>query len=376
MRTCILVLVVGLLSGGCVSNPAPSSGDVQVLEVVAQGETPADADAEARTALVEQGIGVVQSRRSEVRNAQLTYDLLESSSEGFVRNYRRKSIRSTPGGLYEVTSTGDVSTTAIESALRERLKDVGNPRMMVLISESIFGVRSPAGNTKTENELIATLQREGFRFIDREQFKRILAQESGLTAGVYGNPTAEEKALEAAAQLNAEVLVIGESNILDNGEVRAGSGLQSVTADIKLKIISVGTAQVLATATETPTAAHAIKDAAVTNAIKKAVDPVSTRLKEQIAGNWKSGAVMRLTFQGIGPQDFLQSNIAKVVRRIRGVTGVDERSDSDASVLEVQCYCNTFKLARELLRRPVELDHKLRLLEIKGTRARFNVTAK
>ncbi|NUM48145.1 MAG: hypothetical protein HUU38_25850 [Anaerolineales bacterium] len=376
MKGAQLILAgIALLNAACGGGPpVRAAAEAVSLEVVATGESAGDADVEARVMLLERGIGSVVERRSELSNGQLTYDMMSSSTEGFVTGFRRKAERTLPNGLVEVTATGTVSLKAVEAALVERLKDIGNPRLMVLMDENVFGAASVAGSSKSELELMETLGREGFRFIDREQFKKALARDKGLAVGAYGNPTAEEKALETAAQLNAEILVVGQAIIRDNGEVRAGSGLHSITADIRLKIINVGTAEILGTTIESSTTAHAVREVGVTNAVRKAILASAARLKQQVAGKWKAGGVTRVVFQGIEPEAFLSGNFSGLVRRLRGVTGVEERNDNDSGmVLEVRCFCNAFRLTKEILRRKREFGRPLTLKAIKGNTVRLAV---
>ncbi len=371
-----------LCSSGPVQNPQQANNQLVqqsnsdgFVETVGFGETAADADTEAKTLMLEQVVGSIVESDSSVADAQLQYYFVSRYTDGFVKNYQRLEIQNTAGG-FRVKARGQVSQSAVGSALRERRREIGNPKMMILMNESMFGVNSRPGFTKTEIEFQAQMKTEGFEFIDEEQFKRFLAREKGLQSTIYGNPSAEETALKAAAELNTDILVIGMSKTTSAGEIR-DSGLFSVKTEIMYKVVNVGTAGTMAASNQFAIASQIDQSLAATTAIKKATEKLVSEMKVQIGSDWQAGGTSRVVFSGISMGEFTGSDLYEIMNRLRGVTSVDPRGDQGSGpVVEVRCFCSTFQLSRNLARRSWESKYNIEVKDVRGSNAQIQVRRK
>ncbi len=364
----LVAVTVITCSGG--QKPASPTDEV---EVEARGLSLPEADQEARLLMVEQVLGSLVEQRSAALDGQAQFRFIESSAQGFVKDYRRISS-SRERDYFVIRAKGRVSRQAMGDALEQRRKDLGNPRMMILMSEEMLGRKSPPGETKSEYEFQAQMKKAGFDFIDKEQFQRMLAAERGLKLGAYGNPRAEEQALKVAAELNAEILAIGHNKTVNGGEVRRGTGIFSIQTDLRFKLISVGSARVLGTKNATAIASDVNADLGATQSIAAATAKLVPELKEQISQEWKAGSSTMLTFQGIPIGDFINSGIAEGIRGLRGVNAVDDRGDRGAGpTLEVRCFCSSYDLVKKMARRPWLFGRKLEVKDVKGDRATLRV---
>jgi hypothetical protein len=130
--------------------------------------------------------------------------VVSTFAQGYVTDYQRISNEKQGSG-YWVKAKGKPNLKAIGDALEQRRREIGNPKMLILMSEeTMFGKKSKAGSTKSEYIFQADLKKDGFQFDDKETVMKILAREKGLEVGAYGNPKAEELAQKIAVELNTE----------------------------------------------------------------------------------------------------------------------------------------------------------------------------
>ena len=200
-------------------------------EVTAYGNNKTDAEFEAKLLLIEQGIGALVEGGSASIDTELQYKFVSSYTKGYINNF--KIIKQEKNGKgYMVQATGNVDLVAMGSAIEERKKEIGNPKMMILMSETLFGKKNKPGNTKSEYIFHSEMKKAGFDFVDEEMMKKVLAREKGLEVGAYGNPKLEELAMKVAAELNTDVLVIGDTVVKNAGMISGGSGIYTYQSDI------------------------------------------------------------------------------------------------------------------------------------------------
>lgn len=335
-------------------------------EVTATGISLSDAELEAKLLIIEKGIGALVDGGSKVVDAQLQYSFVSSSATGYVRGYERISEERIPRG-HKVRAKGKVSLKALGNALEERKREIGNPKMMILMTENLFGNSSKAGFTKSEIEFQRVLKKEGFQFDDEETIRKILAREKELQVGAYGNPKAEELALKVAAELNTDILVIGNVVVKNGGELRKGTGLYSIQSDMKYKLVNVGNGGIMASATDTGVVSDVDESLGATEAIKKNTEKLVPEIKTQIGKDWQQGSTTRMTFKGLSITQFLKSGISESLAKIRGVNAVDDRGNSGVGyTVEVKCFCSSAKLSKEFIRRSFETDYEYEIKELKG----------
>ncbi|HNI91237.1 MAG TPA: hypothetical protein PKX55_24015, partial [Leptospiraceae bacterium] len=326
----------------------PTKPESSFVEVTAFGSSLDDADTEAKLQIVERGIGVLVEGGSAVADGQLQYSVVSTFSQGYVTDYQRISSEKQGAGFW-IKAKGKPNLKAIGDALEQRRREIGNPKMLILMSENMFGKKSKAGSTKSEYVFQADLKKDGFQFDDKETVMKILAREKGLEVGAYGNPKAEELAQKIAVELNTDILVIGDAVLKNAGEVRKGTGILSIQADVKYKLVDVNSGSILATATDTAIASDVDQELGATEALKQVTEKLAPGIKQQVAKDWQAGSTTRISFKGIKLGEFLSSNITDTIKKIRGVNGVDDRGNTGVgTTIEVKCYCGRFELVKRI----------------------------
>ena len=370
--------IAALFLFSCASGQKPSgSGENGFVEVSVFGTSLDDADTEAKLQIVENGIGSLVEGGSAVADGETKYKVVSSFTQGYVSEYKRLSEEKQARGGYIIKAKGKPNLKMIGDALEQRKREIGNPKMLILMSESMFGKKSKAGSTKSEYIFQSDLKKDGFQFDDKETVMKILAREKGLEVGAYGNPKAEELAQKVAVELNTDILVIGDAVLKNGGEIRRGTGLLSIQADIKYKLVDVNSGSILATATDTAIASDVEEELGATEAIRQATEKLTPKIKQQISKDWQAGSTTRISFSGIKLGDFLSSDITDTIKKIRGVNGVDERGNTGTGpTIEVKCYCGRFELVKRISRRSYQMDYSLELKEEKGNLIVFSVKKK
>ncbi|HNK96310.1 MAG TPA: hypothetical protein PKK42_25000, partial [Leptospiraceae bacterium] len=151
-----LILTITILLLSCASEQKRTKLDSAYVEVTAFGSSLDDADTEAKLQIVERGIGVLVEGGSAVADGQLQYSVVSTFSQGYVTDYQRISNEKQGSG-YLVKAKGKPNLKAIGDALEQRRREIGNPKMLILMTENMFGKNSKAGSTKSEYIFQASL---------------------------------------------------------------------------------------------------------------------------------------------------------------------------------------------------------------------------
>lgn len=347
----------------------PNEGYIVVTDI--KGDNIDDAELNAKRQIIANGLGELVEGTSEVKDAELRSFLLTSTVEGYVFDYKTLSEKAS-GKKIILSARGKVNAKAVQDALRERLKQIGKPRFMAIIDEKILGTRKIPGDTITEIAIASKFV--DFDFVDKGQFQKIIAKEAGKLVGAYNNPSAEEKALEVAAELSADILVIGKTEVIDGGDIM-GTGMHSYQSTLNLKIINVNTAGIIAAENSNSAMPHASSNIGPQLAVDKAVEKSYPKIRSQVEVKWKPGTTIRVVFYGIDYDDFLDKKIHHAIRAIKGVNAVYQRSDANANngiVLEVEAMMNGFRLY-EKMKESADLPIKYKRKEIKNNLLQINV---
>jgi hypothetical protein len=314
----------------CTSAPKRDpDGFIYVYKV--KGVNEIDAELNAKRKILEDGLGDLIEGSSQTIDGESKEKIVNSSVEGYVIAYQQLGPARKKDGIVEIDAKGKVNKKAIEDALSERLKDLGKPRFLMIIDEKLNGIPSKAGQTVAENAIVSKFKE--FDFLDREQFMRIIAKEGGKPVGIYGDSNLESKALQAAAEMDAEILLIGVAETKNIGEIPGSEGLYSVQASLRFKFVSVGSAQIIASENSTGAYPHVSPDSGSIEAIRKAVDKVHVKIIDQVMTKWKQGGTIRVVFEGIGYDDFIDKDVEQIIRNIKGVNHVSVKNSSNTNKL-------------------------------------------
>ncbi len=362
---CMAFFALFLLFSGCASTTQrDAEGYIYVYNV--EGVNKDDLELNAKRKILENGLGDLIEGSSQAIDGQLKEKIINSSVEGYVTNYSQIGDIRKKGILYEIDAKGKVNKKAIGEALKDRYKDIGKPSFLMVIDEKVLG-KSNNGNSVTITENAISGKFTEFDFLDRNQFTRILAKEGGKSIGVYGNPSSEEKVLAAAAEMEAQILLVGQTDVANAGEIE-NSGLKSYQATLRFKIFDVNSARIIASDNSAGAHAHINAETGAQEAIAKAVDKAYPKIREQVASKWKPGTIIRVKLEGLSYDDFIDKDVRSTIRNIKGVNGVNDKSSGNTNnmiVFEVEALFNGNALYQKMRDRRSDFGFDFSSKEVK-----------
>jgi len=370
-KAALISLFVSLILFYCASPDQKGDGFIYVQNIT--GINLDDAELNAKRAIVAKGLGELVEGRTDVNQGQLMESVVNTSVEGFVLDYQQIGKDRKKGALVEIDAKGKVDRGTAQSIIDKLLSQAGNPNFLMLVDEEIDKKKSPPTAIATENSIVKNFSE--FNFLDREQFRRVLAKEGGKTIGVYGDPSAEAKATEVAAQQGAEILFIGQTSVKNNGPIM-DSGMMSMQATVRFKIVDVGSAKIIAADNAGGAAPHVDVDRGAQEAIDKALVQSKPKILDQIRTKWKRGMTIRLVIDGMNYDDFVDKGITGTIRSMKGVNAVNEKGSSNSNnsiVLEVQADFNGIVLYRRMRERREDLGIKFEQKEVKPGNVQIKV---
>lgn len=316
---------------------APAEQSVQVQGQAPVTSTPAAARQAALNDAVrnaiEQVLGAYISASSTLRSTdefeQLQQRLMKRS-DGFGRVTQVLS-EGQQGGFYVVTVRVAVARPSLEQELKSFLTQKGDPRIIVLIPETIL--RRPTPDPAAETEVQRALIAAGYRVVDLKQ-----AEQNALRDVLRGGSLSGQALSDLATRFKADLLITGEAFAEEYGTVLSQ---RAYTSRLELKIVDLATAQVIFsdayTGTGTaPTDAVAGK-AALQNVAKTAVPALPGALLGWLSGNGKA-AGRTFTVRLVGVPSFRSLN--DTLASLRGSAGVkaalNRQFDAAGALVEVE----------------------------------------
>jgi len=344
------------------------------FHVFAVGDTMREAKRRARKYIVEDGLGAYIEAHAVAVDAELKQSIITSKASGFVYDFHVvKVIQKRP--VIKIHAKGKVSEKTIGQAIKFRYAEIGKPRLMVLFKETIAGRPSGFGRSVSEAKLIARFKE--FNFIDRRQLARIIAREGGDITGAYNDSALHEKAVAAAAELEADFLVVGETDVKQGPRI-GGTNMYSIQAQVGFKIVSVGNAQIIASASDTYSVPFINVRQGAVHAIERAVDAIYPGIIEQVGERWSPGQTIRVVFEEINIDDFVDLDFKAKLKKMKKIGRVLDRGrDANGNiVLEVEALMSGPELYRLMRRNRAGLGVDITGREVKGNLIRMIVRKK
>ncbi len=302
---------------------------------------------------VEQVTGAVISSSTLVENAMTVEDNIYSKAKGYVKSYSILSEGEADGGLtYNVKIKALVRAGALREDIGDILRQGGNPRMMVLISERNIGQHEWSGLDVSlgvaENAIIENLRQKGFEFVDQEQAERSARRDKALAA-MEGDAAAAALIGERA---NAEVIIVGKAFVKEApGVSDMLGGMKSMQSTVTVKAVNTDDGKVLASVTKQGKTVHIDEVAGGTRALEMAANDVADYLAEEIVKKFVRGSnSVTLSVTGLNNYNTFSDFINVLKYEIRGVKAVHEREMAGGvGLVEVDTKFNSSQLAQELL---------------------------
>jgi hypothetical protein len=301
------------------------------LEATGYGATLNEATVNAKREALAQGIGQSLMSQTEVENFMVKRDYILTQTMGHVKSAQVLSQKQGPDGAWEVKVRAVVAKDGLSkdlAALMVLKESVGNPRIAMLIKETVLGNDDPTAN-KAEILLIDFFKGKTFEVVDPSAALRYRESSDGIKA--MGGDL--EAAAKLGAALNAEVIIVGnvvakESDV-SNIPAMAKSGMKSASAVVSLKAVNVSTRQIMAAKSVDAPAAHINAHTAGNMAVEKSVKKLMEGkggFFDAIVESWRSsandGAVFQLNISGVASfaevkaaKAALQSKVAKLDQR-------------------------------------------------------------
>ncbi|MBI4051618.1 MAG: hypothetical protein HY400_03845 [Elusimicrobia bacterium] len=288
LSTYHLIILSSLLIIGCSSTQRLKVGATEGGEVVeAEGMVPYNetdlpgtksaALAAAQRSAVEKAVGVYVSAKTRVEKAVLVESKILANTSGYISKY--DVLKEGRDGEYYKTR---IRALVLLKKVGEDLEnlgllsaEVGNPRVAVLIEETIDG--NPSDSPDASNALSSALIDRGYIIVDRSAMAGAATQKI-IDAVEKGDL---EGAVDLGQQVKAEVVLVGQGQAseLKNGAKDLG-GFVSYRGRVSLQAVRSGTGQILATTSQEASGLNVNKPLAAA----KALEGAAKLAGEEIAG--------------------------------------------------------------------------------------------
>ncbi|AAS69691.1 hypothetical protein GS518_05445 [Leptospira interrogans] len=326
-----------------------------------QGKNEEDFELNAKRKILEKGLGELIESGSQTIDGQIKETVTNSSIEGYVTEFSRMGSFRKIGNLLEADAKGKVSRKLIEDSLKERYKELGKPKFLMIIDETILG---KSNNSISENAIVKKFIE--FDFLEKSQLARVLTKQSGKSVTIYGNQTLETEVLSTASEMGAQILLVGQTQVTNAGEIE-NSELKSYQAVIRFKIYDVNTKRIIAADNTSGAVLHVNPDTGIQEAIQKAVEKIYPKIREQISIKWKPGNLILLKIEGISYDDYVDKDIKGLIRGIKGVNRVSEVNVNQPIVLEIEALYNGNNLYQKMRERKTDFGFDFSQKEIKSS---------
>ncbi|EMN81995.1 hypothetical protein [Leptospira interrogans] len=326
-----------------------------------QGKNEEDFELNAKRKILEKGLGELIEGGSQTIDGQIKETVTNSSIEGYVTEFSRMGSFRKIGNLLEADAKGKVSRKLIEDSLKERYKELGKPKFLMIIDETILG---KSNNSISENAIVKKFIE--FDFLEKSQLARVLTKQSGKSVTIYGNQTLETEVLSTASEMGAQILLVGQTQVTNAGEIE-NSELKSYQAVIRFKIYDVNTKRIIAADNTSGAVLHVNPDTGIQEAIQKAVEKIYPKIREQISIKWKPGNLILLKIEGISYDDYVDKDIKGLIRGIKGVNRVSEVNVNQPIVLEIEALYNGNNLYQKMRERKADFGFDFSQKEIKSS---------
>ncbi|MEO1335173.1 MAG: hypothetical protein AAFV29_06000, partial [Myxococcota bacterium] len=268
------------------------------------------------------------SAESISKNFQLIEDTIYARASGFVRRYRIVDERP-ERGVYAVRIKADVDDKAVVDDLTLIMKT--RPRVIIMIAEQNvgregfsywWGAKGLVSDMRfLSNALVREWRPKGFKFVD----PALLADDLKVKGALRKPALSNASAVSVARNTDADVVIVGKVLVTDGGPVMQGVDMRSFNAVATLRALNVDTAEIIAVANQSATAAHIDPNVGGRAAVQNLAPRVSADLEKQIVSQWTSQAAgareLELVVKGASAK--VARSIERTIReRIRGVESV------------------------------------------------------
>lgn len=274
------------------------------IHAVGRGTTERNAIHNAMRTAIEQKLGATVKSKTHVKNSMLISDKIAVDSAGLISRWEIVSS-CVENGLFVVEIIADIDDDKISARLSELEKksivdfNADNPRVAVIAFDA-----SGRRYSEVENEIIASLKRQGFtRTVDIAQINLAVRQRINSAVGDA------ELCKTLANDFHADCLAVAEVKILPDNEVSVSS-----------RLIKLNTGEIIFAGTSTAGGMFIGDSDALKSAGRRAAGELSLAALKS-AANVERHLTLLIT-----PETFnrLGGTLTAVRERIRNLSGVND----------------------------------------------------
>jgi hypothetical protein len=357
MRSIFFSLSILLFLFHCSSSGGKTQKKLPENVAIVQGEAPIyqgdqslarnRALKDARVNAVRKIIGEQITQKSGVMDGQSLGSQLYNKSDAFVKNHEvlgEEIYKIDTQPMLRLTVRCEVEPTRISTAVDALLDDIGNPRMVVLVSGNIAGQSLKMGDLRNqaEAELSEALRSRGNKIVANSKISALMKKNPKLQNLSLDEIDAGSPLIELAQEAGAEVLVIGNVTSKDQGKVKLPDGkvmdIMSSAVTGPYKMVQLwGDGKVFGSGSAEGRGADLTINVAREKATQDWAKIVGQRAGKQIKDEWfkltEENTVI-LKFSGLPPQDGIR--FRDDLMEYTAVKRVNERkSDTAASEWEL-----------------------------------------
>jgi hypothetical protein len=248
----------------------------------------------------EQGMGVLVSASTQVRNFAVIDDQILSQTKGFVSRYEVVEQGPADGQTYRVTVEAQVDLGSLYAkldALDLLVDAVGNPRILCLSRERLEEVDGPSRRLSESSVAAAAL----------EDALRAASDRFALVAPAAADGSSDPEALLAGSgpeivawcrRQGADLAVLSETLVRPVATAKIpfsdsrveDLGLHSATAEVKVRALWTDTGEVVAVLSRVQRAADRSLETAAVKAVRQGIAGLSTALVDRLVEDWRQKA--------------------------------------------------------------------------------------
>ncbi|MDF3819217.1 lipoprotein LipL46 [Leptospira sp. 96542] len=324
-------------------------------------------------------VGEQITEKSGVSDGQSLGSKLYGKTDSFVKKYdilSEEQWKLDTQDMIRLNVRCEVEATKLSTAVDALLDDVGNPRVAVLISNSINGKAYPIGSATNiaEAELIEKLRAKGNKVVDSSQLTALLKKNPALAKLDLNSVEEGSPLLTLAQESGAEVLIIGKVTTTDQKPVVLPGGKKtdflSSAATGPYRIIQLwGDGKIFGSGSVEGRGADITQTVSREQAVKDWSKLVSEKVGKQIKDEWfkltEQNTVI-LKFKGIELEDAI--NFKNDLIEYTSVKQINDRkTDVNGSEWELTYPGKESMFAEELM---YKKDSSFRFLSTK----KLNIT--
>ncbi len=354
----IMAIMASFIFWGCQSKPIASQNQtvaqdalwvkslgVGTIQNNLIGKAKDDALLDAKVNAVNKAMGQIISSMTMVQDGQFVKSQIRAQSIGFIEKYEKISAGKISNTEYRVIIRAKVSRSLLKDSVRNIIQDMGRPRMMVLVKETVpWQSKDQPDQTMAGTVIESNLVNNEIPVVDQSTMSRIARKEKKKISLAL---TGDKKAIVSlGAMANAELIAVGSSEV-NQGQKIMGTDMYSMQVNIRLRVINFNTGEIIAAEHSHGAYPHINPRSGAASAMKRVVGPMIKKIIPRIV--LRRAASISVLVIGLDYGGVMRLR-SQILAKVRGVKSVIRRgSAGKAAKLEILFYGRSFQLTDRLI---------------------------